>query len=52
MSQAADGDVPWEINPQHSQRAPEILIMPPKKERNKTKASNAVILIIHTMFFI
>lgn len=38
MIQAADGDVPWEINPQHSQRAPEILIMPPKKERNKGKS--------------
>lgn len=31
MIQASDGDVPWEINPQQSQRAPEILIMPPKK---------------------
>ncbi len=38
MIQAADGDVPWEINPQHRRRAPEILIMPPKKERNKEKS--------------
>ena len=35
MIQAADGDVPWEINPQHSQGAPEILIMPPTKKGEK-----------------
>lgn len=35
MIQAADGDVPWEINPQHSQEAPEILIMPQKGENKK-----------------
>lgn len=29
----ADGDVPWEINPQHGWRAPEILISPPKGEK-------------------
>lgn len=37
MIQAADGDVPWEINPQHSQGAPEILIMPPTKKRRETR---------------
>lgn len=39
MIQSADGDLPWEINPQHSQRAPEILIMP-KKKRKKNKEKN------------
>lgn len=38
MIQAADGDVPWEINPEHSQRAPEILIMPPKKREKQDKS--------------
>lgn len=37
MIWAADGDVPWEINPQHSQRAPEILIMPPQKGEKQGK---------------
>lgn len=35
MIQAADGDVPWDINPQHSQRAPEILIIPQKVQEKK-----------------
>lgn len=35
MIQAADGDVSWEINPQHSQRAPEILIMPEKGKETR-----------------
>lgn len=49
MIQAADGDVPWEINPQHSQGAPEILIMPQKRRetRKKEKVRNAVTLIIY-----
>lgn len=37
MIQSADGDLPWEINPQRSQRAPEILIMPQKKEEKQEK---------------
>jgi len=38
MIQAADGDVPWEINPPaHSQRAPEILIMLGEKKKKKKK---------------
>ena len=33
--QAADGDVPREINPQQSETAPEILIMPQKGEKQE-----------------
>lgn len=48
MIQSADGDLPWEINPQHSQRAPEILIMPQKKGRKtRKKIGKAITLIIH-----
>lgn len=38
MIQAADGDVLWEINPEHSQRAPEILIMPKKRRETRKKS--------------
>lgn len=48
MIQSADGDLPWEINPQHSKRAPEILIMPKKKEEKQgKKIGNAITLIIY-----